>query len=309
MMDEQWMLEYETACLRMFSGGDYPIVGYISYAVIRSVVDDVMEISWYPNIMDRFHEMLVRLPRSAFVNCVETPRWDKRPFLFVRGSWLTGLHVRPYSAFALIDAIGVKRALATDELFSKKLVRLRSRIDEVAAGNPGVAFVSFADSLLLKTNWFVGHYDSEIKYSYEPETLIRLMPTLTKVFQEELGLQIYAAMTQGANEYEDTSLLHSSKTGNHFSLNSLGLPFAQLMAIDEAARDAIRQGRHLPAELYIDRQFFNSLRFLLEFDKSTLPTGEYRQTLASQTGRYVLTDVGTILNNLDRKPPRKSRKK
>jgi hypothetical protein len=308
MMDERWMIEYEAACVQMFDGGEYPAVGYISYVAVRSIETDTLEVSWYPNITDRFHEMLIRLPRSAFICCVETPRWDKRPRLFVQGSWLTQLHLKPYSAFALVDAIGVKHALSVGALSSHKLVRVRSRVDDLAAANPGVAFVSFADSLLLKTNWFVGQYDSEVTYSYEPETLIRLMPSIAEVFREEIGLHMYAAITQGFNEYEDTSLLHSSKSGNHFSLNSLGLPFAQLMAIDEAARAAIRDGGHEPADLYMDRQFFNSLRFSLDFKKDTLPYAEYRQPLASTVGSYVYANFHTILDNLETRTRRKARK-
>jgi hypothetical protein len=51
-----------------------------------------------------------------------------------------------------VDAIGVKAALSNGQLGGPALVRLRDRIDAIAATNAGVAFVSFADSLLLKVN-------------------------------------------------------------------------------------------------------------------------------------------------------------
>ena len=116
------------------------------------------------------------MPRDAFITCAEVPEYDEKPHVFVRGEWLTGLHLRPYSAFAMIDAIGVKQMLNRGELSSAKLVALRERIDRIAGDNPGAAFVSFADSLLVKTNWSVGKYDSEITYSYEPEALVHLFP-------------------------------------------------------------------------------------------------------------------------------------
>jgi hypothetical protein len=144
-----------------------------------------LELSWYPNISDRFHEVWVRLPRDVFITCVHTPHWDDKPHIFVKGSWLSSLHLRPYSAFALVDAIGVKDALFNGRLAGPTLVRLRDRIDAIAAANPGVVFVSFADSILLKMDWFVGQYDSDVNYSYEPESLVTLMPPLAQAFKRK----------------------------------------------------------------------------------------------------------------------------
>jgi len=106
-----------------------------------------------------------------------------------------------------------------------------------------VSFISFADSLLLKSNWTVGHYESTVKYTYSPEVFFGLFDELRVLYREELGLEIYAVLTQGSNEYYDDDVTHISASGNHISLNSLGLPFAQLLAIDDAARTAIRRPR------------------------------------------------------------------
>ncbi len=299
LMDECWLVDYESALVDMFNGKEYRAVGYISYAAVRRVGSQSLEISWYPNIHDRFHEVSVLLPREAFITCVSCPSYDEKPHIFVKGSWLSGLHLRPYSAFALVDAIGVKAALAEGRLNSEGLMRLRARIDDIAAVTPGISFVSFADSLLLKSNWFVGQYDSNISYSYEPESLVRLLPGIADAFQRELGMSVYAAITQGVNEYDDTSLLHVSNSGNHISLNSLGLPFAQLLAIDEAARRAIRAGAHAPHELYIDEQFFHSLRFRSGFDKNAQPQAQYDAPMSSVQRAYYYLDSNTVLSNLD----------
>ncbi len=264
----------------------------------------VLELSWYPNISDRFHELSVRLPREAFVTCVDVPGWDVKPHVFVKGAWLSALHLRPYSAFALVDAIGVTVALSSGKLAGANLVRLRDRIDHIAADAPNVAFLSFADSLLLKTNWFVGRYDTDISYSYEPEGLIALIPAIAKAYREEVGLGIYAVITQGANEYEDTALLHRSERGNHISLNSLGLPFAQLLAIDQAARTAIHIGRHPPTELYVDEYFLRSLRFRYGFERDALPKAPYTAPLRAIPGEYFCLDCQTIMQNLDPAGPR-----
>jgi hypothetical protein len=301
-MDEQWIPEWEAAYLELFDGKEFRNVGYISYAAVRSATADALEISWYPNIFDRFHEVAVVLPRDAFVTCIDVYDYDEKPHIFVKSEWLKTLHLRPYSAFALIDAIGVKHALTTGQLSGRKLVTLRDRIDEIADATPGVAFVSFADSLLLKANWFVGQYDSDVSYSYEPETLIRLFPQVATVYREVLGMSVYATITQGVNEYADTSLIHRSPSGAHVSLNSLGLPFAQLLAIDEAARDAIRSGRHDRYELYVDDLFFHSLRFKYGFDKHAQPNSSYAAPMSASPGRYYCTSSEVILDNLDMTP-------
>ena len=308
-MDEKWLRPWERSYLKFFDGKEFKNVGYISYAAVRKAGPEALELSWYPNIFDRFHEVSVLLPKSAFVACVDVHEYDEKPHIFVRSDWLTDLHLRPYSAFALIDAIGVKHALMAGKLPGDLLVQLRSRIDKIADTTPEVAFVSFADSLLLKTNWFVGQYDSEINYSYNPESIVKLIPPIAAAYREVLGMQIYAVLTQGVNEYGDTSLIHRSPLGNHLSLNSLGLPFAQLLSIDEAVRQAIRKGKHGPFELYIDDLFFHSIRFRYGFDKHAQPNAAYQPPMSSTQAKYYCTSSDIILDNLNSEPPLLSKKR
>ena len=304
LMDEKWIPQWEKSYLALFSGKKFRNVGYISYAAVRQATPDALEVSWYPNIFDRFHEVSIVLPRSAFVTCVDVHDYDSKPHIFVKSDWLSGLHLRPYSAFALVDAIGVKKALMAGQLVGKKLLKLRDRIDEIAESNPGVAFVSFADSLLLKANWFVGKYDSDVSYSYEPEQIVRLIPRVAEAYRDVLSMEVYAVLAQGVNEYADPALLHRSPSGRHLSLNSLGLPFAQLLAIDDAARNAIRTGLHPPCQLYVDDHFYHSIRFIHGFDKHTQPSASYQLPMSTSPGTYYCTSVGTILDNLS---PERSR--
>lgn len=302
LMDEKWLRTWELSYLKFFNGENFENVGYISYAAVRMARPDCLELSWYPNIFDRFHEVSVLLPKSAFIACVDVHDYDEKPHIFVKSEWLTGLHLRPYSAFALIDAIGVKSALMAGKLPGDHLVQLRSRIDEIADATPGVAFVSFADSLLLKANWYVGQHDSGINYSYDPERIVQLIPSIAAAYNDVLGMKIYAVLAQGINEYGDTALIHRSALGGHLSLNSLGLPFAQLLAIDEAVRQAIREGRHGPFELYVDELFFHSIRFRYGFDKHAQPSASYQPPMASTRGRYYCTSSTIVIDNLSTEP-------
>jgi hypothetical protein len=308
LMDEKWMVEYEQAWVEVFNGGNYENVGYISYAAARVVDASSIELSWYPNIFDRFHEVLVQLPRVEFVVCVDVYDYDEKPHLFVKSEWLRKLYLRGYSVFAIVDAVGVKQALRTGTLEREKLIKLRKRIDHIAKQYRDVSFVSFADSLLIKTNWYVGQYDSRVKYTYEPEIVIRLLADIRSAYRNILGMEVYAVLTQGSNEYYDDALLHISGTQNHISLNSLGLPFSQLRAIDDAAREAIRNGIHTPAELYMDSNFYHSLSFSYDFtkDKNARPKNVYKSPMSSGESFYFYSDYRTIRDNLSSRKPRRN---
>lgn len=299
LMDEQWLDQYEASLVALFNRGEYENVGYISYAAIRHVDQVGLDLSWYPNVLDRFHEVRIRLPRDQFITCVDCWQYDEKPHVFVRHGWLSNLHLRQFSTFALVDAIGMKKAITRHELSREKLVELRNQIDRIAVNNPGVCFVTFADSLLLKSNWSVGTFDSDVEYTYEPEALVKLFPHISKIYDEVLSLKIYAVVTQGVNEYYDESLIHVSASANHVCLNSIGLPFAQLLAIDDAVRIALRQNLHGPSDLYIDENFYRSLRFQVGFYKHAQVSARYRAPLSDVESTYYICDIDTVLRNLD----------
>jgi hypothetical protein len=192
----------------------------------------------------------------------------------------------------------VREALRRDALSRDLLIDLRERIDSVAADYPNISFISFADSLLLKSNWQVGQYRSEVKYTYEPEAFLHLFLKLQDAYCKSLKMDVYAVFTQGSNAYYDDALLHVSDQGNHISLNSLGLPFAQLMSIDRTARLAIHHGTHGPAELYMDATFFRSLRFEFKFDRDATGHSTYREPLLGEEGVYYYASCSRLIDNL-----------
>lgn len=298
MMDVSWMAEYSAAMLKGINGGEWENIGYVSYACARSVDQESVELSWYPNIYDRHHEVRVSLPRKHFVTCTEMWQYDEKPRIFVSSEWLENLHMKVFSVFALVDVIGVKQLLRSGKVTSEKLAALRDRIDRVADSHKDVSFVSFADSLILKTNWSVGQFDRATNYTYEPEKIVRIMPELANAYFDILDLPIYAVVTQGQNEFYGEELAHISTSHNHISLNSLGLPFAQLQAIEATAQRAAKSGKHEFAELYMDESFFRSLKLDFDFDKKALQKYSYIAPMASYPCEYVTSSFDTILVNL-----------
>lgn len=298
LMDEEWLEEYEASMLRVFNGNSFEDpVGYISYAAARHADEYGLDLSWYPNIHDRFHEVRIRLPKSQFITCVGCWQYDEKPHIFVKNGWLDDLHSRPFSTFAFVDAIGVKDALRRERFDKEALADLRTGIDRIASQHLDVFFLSFADSLILKSNWTVGAFDNNITYTYEPEKVLRVIPEIAGTYKSVLGLNIYAVATQGTNEYYDKTLQHISTERNHVCMNSIGLPFAQLFAIDKAVKKAIDNNLHRPAELYLDSRIFHSLRFEHGFKKSDHPMFSYLSPM-SGLDNYFTTDLATVLGNI-----------
>lgn len=301
IMDERWIHDYEGEWLRQFNGdgaAEPYSVGYVTPVAARSVGGGWVELSWYVNISDRFHELPLFLPEDRIVLCVDVRDYDEKPHIFVRSDWLAGIHEKPLATFALVDAIGIKTLLQRGQLSSASLHALRSRIDNIAQKYSHLGFVSFADTLLVKQVWSVGHVGSSIRYTYSPEDVLPAIFDLHCAIKEVLAVDAYTVMTQGMNAYEDQAALHISAQRNHVSLNSLGVPFAQLLAIETAARLAIRDGRHAPCDLYMDTLFLRSLKLDYGFRQS-LPLWPYESPMTRAAGvTYVGTSIRAVLDNL-----------
>lgn len=296
LMDEQWIKEFAPA-LEDHTPGVYD-VGFHTSAIIHRVNEDSLSVSIYMT-GNHYLEIRATLPRDDFVICVDRPEYDVKTRLFVTSRWLSDIHLRHHSTFAIFDAIGVKKALKSGTIRKVALEALRIRIDAIADETPKMALISFADSLLIKANYQVGQYDSSIRYSYNPDAMVRLFPVIEQAFQDTLGLGVYAVITQGINEYSDGSLLHLSRDHNHVSLNSLGQPFAQLLAIDRAVNEAIHHRTHAAADLYLDRRFYNSLPFdYAKFDKSTRQKYPYDSPMDDGDNYYYAENFSTITDAL-----------
>lgn len=297
-MDEKWKNEYKKEMIATSEGRQVEPAGYVEYAVVRIVEASQAVISWYADINDRFHEISISLPLSQFVACVNCWNYDSKTRIFVKSTWLKELYLRSYSVFALIDAIDVKKSLRNGNLSRDKLIEMRNQIDLVAKQYWSISFVSFADSLIMKSNWYPGNAKAGVEHSYEPEIFIRLLSKIQSLYRDTLGLNVYAVLAQGSNYYYQDSLLHISDTNSHICLNSLGLPFAQLKSIENAARAALKNQKHGPAEVYMDEHFFYSLKFRLGFQKKSCSKSTYIEPLLGRERTYFFSDCRHILNNL-----------
>lgn len=299
LVDEIYAADWEKAFLKVFRGESYQSVGYVSNVAVNQIHSNTLEMSWYPNISVRFHEFPIILPKSEIRSCIGCWRYDWNPTIFVSSSWLSALYDKTFSAFCMVDAAGVKNALRQDEITRSKLVSLRQKVDDLAKENPDVAIVSFADSLLIKVNWTVGSVHNHLTYTYAPERLLNIAKKLCQIVQNSLELSAYAIFSQGYNEFFDDKLIHISDSANHISLNSLGIPFANILAIDDTARRAIKSGAHEPAEVYMDSNFYHSVRFTVTYDKNKRPKASYVSPMSAKSEAYFYSDFETVLSNLE----------
>jgi hypothetical protein len=300
IMDEKWIADYEREWIRVFDSneGDPYSVGYVTRVAARSVGDGWVELSWYVNINDRFHELPLFLPEDRIVACVDVQAYDEKPHIFVRSDWLVDIHEKPLATFALVDVIGTKTLLQTGRLPSASLHALRARIDVIADKYPHLAFVSFADALLVKQVWSVGHVESAIRYTYSPEAIFPTIRDLHLAIEETLGVEAYTIMAQGMNAYGDQGALHISAHQNHVSLNSLGVPFAQLLAIETAVRRALKARTHGACGLYMDSLLHRSLKLDYAF-RDSLPLWPYQSPMTRAAGAtYLATSIQAVLENL-----------
>lgn len=148
-------------------------------------------------------------------------------------------------------------------------------------------------------NWKIGRWDNPTAVIYEPETFVSLLSEIDDLYRAELGVGTYATLAQGNNDLFGDELFHSSATGNHISLNSLGLPFAQIAAIEHQARSNIKSKIHEPNQLYIDRQLFWSMNFKDWKWKQAIPTYGYDQKLVAKDGEYIAISRDALTTKLD----------
>jgi hypothetical protein len=299
LQDEAVIEEYESSLLKLHNGGEWDFKAVVSRVTAKRITESSIELVWYVGVFDRWHEMPIVLPRDQVVICASCENYNEKPTIFVKSEWLINLHLKSNSVFGLIDADGIKTAINNGTLTRNRLQLLKSKIDELASRHCDISFISFADSILLKSHWTAGHFKTDVKYTYKPEIFIHLFRELQLIYREVLELNVYGIFTQGTNEYYDDPLLHISKTKNHVCLNSLGMPFAELLAIERAARKAIKDSIHSKQEIYMDAQYFKSLKLNYEFRRNRCGRNEYKSVMNTEvTKKYFYSSYDDVIANL-----------
>ena len=297
-MDIKYAQEYEQSWLRMFKGGPNENVGYVTSAYITSVVDTHVNAVWFPNQSDRYHQVTVHIPRNKILFAVDCWQYGEDPHLFIDSAWLEDLYLRTYSVFGFVDAVDIGEALATGVLNRAHFIELREALDALSTSYPDISFISFGDSILLKSNWNTGYIHTKQKYSYYPEIFLSLIRDLQHLYRQILGVGIYTILTQGSNEFYESTLIHIAESRRHICLNSLGIPFAQIFDIDRAVRIAIRTNIHERAEVYMEESFFMSLNRKYDFGKPQAQAFEYKHKLLPDSGVYYPFTLKTLLDNI-----------
>ena len=299
LRSEEDMAAYEKSMLVLFAEKRWESESRVCFVAVQKINTASLELLWFTNIYDRYHRLSITLPRDKIRCCVGSFNWDEDPTIFVDSDWLQEALRQSKCVFAMIDASGVRDALSAGLDFAKTLPCLRSGVDEIASNFPDVSFISFADSIILKSHWTSGYFKDATKYSYYPESLLHIFKDVEVLFHSVLGLKAYGIFTQGSNVYED-SLLHISESKNHVCLNSLGAPFSDLKTIDETARRSIREGIHAPFDLYLDESYFLSLK--LGGDAKGLGRKQrypYTTALGQVEAKYVCMSADDVLSNLE----------
>jgi hypothetical protein len=56
LIDVKDMAEFERWWLELYDGREYDPQHLVTYAAVRAQFDEVLELSWYPDVSTRFHE-------------------------------------------------------------------------------------------------------------------------------------------------------------------------------------------------------------------------------------------------------------
>jgi len=258
--------------------------------------ENAIDLEIQVNVRDRGHCAVRTLPKSQLIAHVRFLDRDGHPYLVVDQAWFDELQGSTFSIYGLVDVGGMRNYLSEcGQVPWEVISELRKRIDAIAAEHQHCAFISLADSIVVKTNWSGGSDGYEA--TYQPEKFIALLGTLTDTFSSVFHMPAYAVAAQGVNQCGDGALIHVSTEGNHVLVPSLATPFAQLFEIERAARDSIKAGLHQPSTLYLSKALFQSLRFRGHSAPSDLVQRlvKYRsRAVSAESGFYLPTSQAEL---------------
>lgn len=230
------------------------------FCAVRSSSRESLELSLEVNIIDRWHGAMRVLPRSDFKGCVQWWNFQKQPYLVVSRRWMRELGEPRFSIYALVDVIGTKKRCATQGgIDTEALGRFRASIDAIARSKRSFAFLSFADNVLVRSDWNAAKRGAQS--TYEPEAMLAVVSAIRAAIKSELHSESYAILSQGTNWAADDAGKRGHRQPNHAVFGSLGAPFEELFHIDLAVKSSMRSKRHEASDYYLARSFAQSLRY------------------------------------------------
>lgn len=232
----------------------------VRWGWVEDRFNDYLNVSFMINQSDRFHQCSHKLPKSKIVKSIHYSEFQKRPFLVVSDDWFQHSWEASYSAFALVDAIGVKEHIKKHgSIDSKKLKNFNKSVRKLSFRHPDYLFLTFADSTIVKAKWRRAAVTGYVE-EYNPEKLLDIANKVSILYKQEMGFSSYIVATQGLLDDSSEKHYNRSLIGNHVSVGSLGTPFANLYEIEKAVRVKIRAKEMAPHQLYLSEDFYLSLR-------------------------------------------------
>lgn len=235
---------------------------FINYKVgyVQKAFDNSLEINIGLNTSIRFHGASRILPSSKVMACIEFTSIGDNPYLIVDGEWFEENEKAIFSSYAMVDAIGMKNLLEQIGTINQSQIKnFKDMINHIASEYKEYFFLTYADSVIIKSNWIPK--GKEYFQTYQPEILLKIINKIFDSFKSTFKLDAYAVITQGVNQVIGDSNFEISTQKNHIFFNSLGAHFAELFEIDRVVRQNIKKGIHTRKNLYLSKSFFLTLQF------------------------------------------------
>ena len=195
------------------------------------------------------------LPIKFFKTAFKVYSAEKRPYIIVDHEWFQNLSRTLYSAYVLIDFVGIRKLLNENGEFpSAKLNSIKLTVDKFCKENSDLTFLTCADNIIIKSGWA---FDSNLS-KYQPEKLIKTVYQLMTQIKNDTEISSYAILTQGANYVDETNLTNGTTPKNHYFVSSISVPFIEAFEIDENVRKRIREREIEKKQFYIEQSFYIS---------------------------------------------------
>lgn len=300
LLSDQWLERIEQQWTEFLSPNcDYEkwthpnsLMDYIPCHIL-SVNESHINITLLIDRSSRFHTISKILPTKFFRTAFKVFSSEKRPYIIVDQAWFFNLRNSIYSAYVLIDFVGIRNLLNEyGEFPSDTLNSIQSIVNKFCNQNKDLTFLTCADNIIIKSGWEFGTVNSK----YKPENLIVTVNQLMTEIKKETQISSYAIMTQGANYVDERNLTQSITPKNHFFMSSISAPFIEAFEIDFDIRKRIKNKEVEKMPFYIEQSFYISTK--REYYSSEEPTWFKKFDFESEKLKTILTYSALTFENI-----------